>query len=67
LNNCVINPPSNDTLFVDVAENDYHLDDDSPAINVGLSGLFDYLNIPVVYDLDTRPRNGTPDIGAYEK
>lgn len=67
LNNCIINPLSRDTLFVDAQKNNYQLHPLSPAIDRGVSGINDYLGIPLVNDLLLNPRNGIPDIGAYER
>lgn len=52
-----------DALFVDPANDDYHLKDGSPAIDAGvfLAGVDD--------DLEgvSRPQGSTHDIGCYEK
>jgi hypothetical protein len=49
-----------DPLFVDVANNDYHLKVGSPCVDKGtLTGA------PVT-DLEGTPRNAVPDMGAYE-
>jgi hypothetical protein len=51
-----------DLLFVDVAGDDYHLADDSPAIDAG------EFRVDVPRDLEgrARPLGATHDIGAYE-
>lgn len=50
-----------DPLFVDSANNDYHLNSNSPAIDAGDSGSTS------AFDYDANPRNDSaPDIGAYE-
>ncbi len=60
-NNCIFNPQSQDTLFVDRFNEDFHLNDDSPAIDAGtVEG-----NVPTI-DLEAKPRDGMPDIGCYE-
>lgn len=56
LTNCLINQ---DPLFAEPEEYDYHLLEDSPAINLGTP-------VGVDSDLDGNPRNETPDAGAYE-
>ena len=58
--NIVLNPTA--TLFEDKDLQDYHLADNSPAINAGDN------TINVAFDHDGEPRiDGSPDIGAYEK
>ena len=57
---------SGDPRFVDPANGDFRLRDDSPFINLGLATV---PNAPVgVLDLDARPRQrfGATDPGAYE-
>jgi hypothetical protein len=46
--------------YTDYSEQDFTLQSNSPAINAGKSG------IGVDYDLLGNPRDGNPDIGAYE-
>jgi hypothetical protein len=56
-----------DPRFVDPDAYDFHLDTIiSPARNTGLPGLTDFNGQPILYDLDGRPRDGQPDLGAYE-
>ncbi len=52
------------TIFVDVAENDYHLSASSQAVNMGTS----MVNPEVVTDIsgDIRPQGTEYDIGCYE-
>jgi hypothetical protein len=50
-----------DPLFVDPDENDYQLQEGSPAIDAGTTGD----NIPTD-DLLGNPRDDNPDMGAYE-
>lgn len=47
-------------LFISNFEQDYNLQATSPAIDAGMTGL------GINTDLLGRPRNGIPDIGAYE-
>ena len=51
---------NNQTVFVDVQNDDYQLSEGSPAINAGIE-------TNVTMDLLNEPRIGLPDIGAYEK
>ena len=53
--NCIRNQ---DPLFVARSGQDYHLKESSPAINAGVQGVF--------YDIEGNPRDGQPDIGAFE-
>ncbi len=55
--NCIRNQ---DPLFVNKTEQDFKLQDSSPAINAGKSG------IGVTTDIEGKARDGQPDIGAYE-
>ena len=55
---CLLNQNPN---FVNHREYDFQLETNSPAINAGLSG------IGITTDLLNNPRDGQPDIGAYEK
>lgn len=48
-----------DPLFANVSEDDYHLTAPSPCINAGIV-------TSVLNDLDENPRDGNPDLGAYE-
>ncbi|MGB0883068.1 MAG: choice-of-anchor Q domain-containing protein, partial [Vicingaceae bacterium] len=58
--NIILNPTS--TLFADKSNYDFHLADNSPAINAGDN------SITVATDHDGELRSdGAPDIGAYEK
>ena len=57
--NC-INPQSDDPLFADRSENDYHLDTLSIAIDKGLN----LTGIPL--DLEGNPRVNAPDLGCFE-
>lgn len=59
-NNSFINCFNRDPLFVSNYGQDCNLQESSPAINAGLSGL------GITTDLLGRLRNGAPDIGAYE-
>jgi len=54
---CKIN---SDPKFKDFSENDYELEQNSPAVNAGST----LINIPV--DLNGKNRDSNPDIGAYE-
>jgi hypothetical protein len=49
-----------DPKFVDLANNNFHLQASSPAINKGATGLG--INV----DKDNNPRDSQPDIGAFE-
>lgn len=60
-NNCLLNPAGQDTLFVDRSSADYHLNDDSPARNSGITTA----NTPFT-DLEGKVRDGLTDIGCYE-
>jgi hypothetical protein len=55
--NCINNT---DPRFVDVSKSDYKLADESPCINAGVPA-------DIFEDLEGKPRDGQPDIGAYEK
>ena len=50
-----------DPLFVDVANGDYHLQEDSPCIDAGSA-----TGAPAI-DIEGTLRDATPDIGAYER
>lgn len=58
-----------DTSFVDQFNNDFHLDESSPAINAGsYSVITNAPNPSSLYnDMDGNGRKLTPDMGAYEK
>jgi hypothetical protein len=48
--------------FLDLANNDYHLTEKSPAVDAGATPPF-----PLTFDLDDRPRPvGAYDVGAFE-
>jgi hypothetical protein len=49
--------------FADYGEDNYQLSAGSPAINAGSSS---FLNTDTQTDILGQPRNGTPDLGAYE-
>jgi len=49
-----------DPLFVNAAGADFHLQNNSPAIDAGVAA-----SAPAT-DFDGRPRDAQPDIGAYE-
>lgn len=53
-----------DPKFIDLSENDFHLQSGSPCINMGKT-----LTIPVTEDLEgnMRPLGSAPDLGVYEK
>ena len=53
-------------LFVDADNGDFHLQPNSPAINLGLNSAISAQNITI--DLDSLPRivNNTVDIGVFE-
>jgi parallel beta-helix repeat protein len=60
-------------LFIDTANQDYRLQQCSPAINVGNNAYFSPDSFPdlssITMDLDSNPRffnNGIVDLGAYE-
>ena len=48
-----------DPLFLDIEESDYNIDINSPAVDNGIS-------TSVIFDINGDPRDGQPDIGAYE-
>ena len=50
--------------FVDPEEHDYHLQGDSPAINMGAD--LSAFGVHIDYDRQPRPWGGNHDIGAYE-
>ena len=51
---------NSDPKFKDFSENDYELEQNSPAVDAGST----LINIPV--DLNGNNRDANPDIGAYE-
>lgn len=51
---------NNQTVFVDIQNDDYQLSEGSPAINAGIE-------TNVIMDLLNEYRIGLPDMGAYEK
>jgi parallel beta-helix repeat protein len=55
-------PIYGDPLFVDPAQNDFHLQANSPAIDEGLA----LANVPTDKDGVQRPQGAAWDIGAYE-
>lgn len=70
-NNCLIRGSINNNHFINCIANkdpkfisnygqDYNLQENSPAIDAGKEGL------GITTDLLGRPRNGKPDLGAYE-
>lgn len=71
LNNCIVRRDSMDAThynncfnkdpkFISKYGQDYNIEKNSPAIDAGLT------NLGIFTDILGRPRNGTPDIGAYE-
>ncbi len=58
-NNCIINPIAADTLFISKFENDFHLNNESPAINAGFSSS-------ILFDIEQNLRDEQPDLGCYE-
>lgn len=57
--NCIKNPAVADTLFVDRFENNFHLNNESPAINAGFT-------TDILLDIDEVARDSQPDLGCYE-
>lgn len=61
---------SKDPRFVDPAHGDYHLQGASPVVNEGIYYFSTVTHVPsflrVLDDLDGQPRDGRPDMGAYE-
>jgi serine protease len=56
-----------DPLFVDPAAGDYHLQADSPCIDVGTSDVADPPGLPATdFDGNDRVIGSAPDMGAYE-
>lgn len=71
LNNCIVKRDSMDNThytncinkdpkFISKYNQDYNIEETSPAIDAGMSGL------GIFTDILGRARNGIPDIGAYE-
>ncbi len=70
-NNCLVKKAESDShfrqclfnqdpKFISARGQDYNIEDSSPVIDAGMTGL------GIDVDLLGRPRNGVPDIGAYE-
>jgi phage major head subunit gpT-like protein len=59
-NNHYINCFNQNPKFIATYGQNYNLQEDSPAIDAGMEGL------GITTDILGRPRNGVPDIGAYE-
>jgi len=59
-NGCFINCFNKNPKFIATYGQNYNLQEDSPAIDAGMEGL------GITTDILGRPRNGVPDIGAYE-
>ncbi len=55
-----------DPLFVDSTNNDYSLQESSPAIDAGNNSFYSYSNYPKDILSNYRIDNSTIDIGAYE-
>ena len=55
---------NSDPLFIDHLNNDFNLDEDSPAKNAGDFQITQNNNLTL--DLNEKLRNNPPDIGAYE-
>ncbi len=53
------NTLNQDPLFIEPSEFNYRIDTLSPAINAGV-------DLGVLFDLDSLPRDTNPDLGAYE-
>lgn len=64
---CIFNPASQDTLFTSIFENDFRLNNSSPAVNSGIEGSEIPINLfDLTRDLLGNSRDSQPDMGAYE-
>lgn len=61
--NCLKNPSTTDTLFMDRTKKDYRLHSLSPAIDLGTSNI-DFP--PIDLKEEARPNGANPDAGCYE-
>jgi len=55
------NSISNNPIFIDTANNDFHLDSSSPCIDAGIN-----VGLTLDFDGNPVPHGPAPDIGAYE-